>query len=43
MKKFLYGVKYEMENHLSAFDWLKMYSKVLKKVDFNEVIETYQM
>lgn len=37
----LEGLRYEIENHLTAFDWLKMYSKVLEVKDFNEIIERY--
>jgi hypothetical protein len=39
--KFLYSVRYEIENNMNSFDWLQMYSKVLGVVDFNELIEDY--
>lgn len=38
---FLTEFRYELDNHLNAFDWLKMYAHVLGKVNFNNVIEDY--
>jgi hypothetical protein len=32
---------YELENNITAFDWLKMYAKVIGNTDFNSVIEDY--
>ena len=39
--RFLYSVRYEIENNMNSFDWLKMYAKVLSTNDFNELIESY--
>lgn len=39
--KFLESHAYEMENNVTAFDWLKMYAKVLGNTDFNLLIEEH--
>lgn len=39
--RWLKSVRYEMENNMSSFDWLKMYAHVLGTVDFNDLIEDY--
>ena len=39
--RWLRGVRYELENNMSSFDWLQMYARVLGSVDFNDIIEDY--
>lgn len=39
--KWLKSVRYEIENNMSSFDWLKMYAHVLGSVDMNDLIEDY--
>ena len=39
--KFLDSISYEMEYNVTAFDWLRMYGKVLGNIDFNVLIENH--